>query len=243
VSGQYLAREPAEHLAQRRSAAAQVVVENLQVPRLDPADRHHLERVLRLRRGESVVACDGRGGWRMTRFVGGDLLDLDGEVVEVPPPQPLLSVAFAPVKGDRPEWVVQKLTELGIDRIVPVQTARSVVRWDGDRAILQHDRLVRVAREAAAQSRRVHLPEVAMPATLASLLASGAPLRLAEPGGQQPMADGVMVVVGPEGGFTDEERAAVPERVGLPGGVLRAETAAVALGVLLSAARDILAES
>ena len=47
--------------------------------------------------------------------------------------RPELTVAFAPTKGDRPEWVVQKLTELGIDRIVPLRTVRSVVRWEGDR--------------------------------------------------------------------------------------------------------------
>ena len=75
-------------------------------------------------------------------------------------------MAFAPVKGERPEWVVQKLTELGIDRIVPLRTERSVVRWTGERGQATVERLRRVAREAAAQCRRVWLPEVGDTAAL-----------------------------------------------------------------------------
>jgi 16S rRNA (uracil1498-N3)-methyltransferase len=67
---------------------------------------------------------------------------------------PPLTVAFAVLKGERNEMVVQKLTELGIDRIVPVLAERCVVRWDTVRAQRQHERLERVAREAAMQSRR-----------------------------------------------------------------------------------------
>ena len=73
---------------------------------------------------------------------------------------PALTVAFAPTKGERPEWVVQKLTELGIDRIVPLVSERSVVRWSGARGQGAVERLRRVAREAAGQCRRVWLPEI-----------------------------------------------------------------------------------
>lgn len=224
--------------AARRAAAAQVFVADLATPRLDAADAHHFLRVLRLRVGERVCASDGRGGWRWCRVTSDGDLEPDGDVHHEPRPAPALCVAFAPVKGDRPEWVVQKLTELGIDRIVPVHTARSVVRWDGERRAKAHERLVRVAREAAAQSRQVHLPEVAAPCTFAELVAAEGSVLVAEPDGDLPAASGVPVVVGPEGGFTADEVAASVGRVGLPGGILRAETAAVALGVLLSAARD-----
>ncbi len=71
-----------------------------------------------------------------------------------------MTVAFSPVKGDRPEWAVQKLTELGVDRIVPLVAARSVVRWTGDRGAAVVERWRRVAREAAMQSRRAWLPAV-----------------------------------------------------------------------------------
>jgi len=56
----------------------------------------------------------------------------DGAVQFEDPPTPALTVAFAPTKGERPEWVVQKLTELGVDRIVPMISERSVVRWEGN---------------------------------------------------------------------------------------------------------------
>ncbi len=110
------------------------------MPVLDETDLHHLVDVLRLRPGESVVACDGRGTWTSCRFRGapGGADDVDRgarsstrQPVTEPKASPPITLAFAPVKGDRPEWVVQKLTELGVDRIVPVRTARSVVRWEG----------------------------------------------------------------------------------------------------------------
>ena len=74
-----------------------------------------------------------------------------------------------PVKGEKPELVVQKLTEIGIDDIFPLApSAHSVVKWDGDRADRHHARLVKVAREAAMQSRRVWLPEVQPVTTISS---------------------------------------------------------------------------
>ncbi len=87
---------------------------------------------------------------------------------------PALTVAFAPTKGERPEWVVQKLTELGIDRIVPLVSERSVVRWEGGRGQKAVERLRRVAREAAAQCRRVWLPEITDVVHFADLSGLGA---------------------------------------------------------------------
>ena len=116
--------------------------------------------MLRLRAGEVVTASDGAGRWVACRWVGGAALEIDGEVVVEPEPTPLVTVAFSPVKGERPEWAVQKLTELGVDRIVPLVAARSVVRWTGDRGEAVVARWRRVAREAAMQSRRAWLPAV-----------------------------------------------------------------------------------
>lgn len=220
-----------------RDVAAQVVVEDLSAPVLDESDLHHLGRVLRLRPGEVVRATDGRGGWRLCRFSGrrdpSAALEPIGEAARVPAPRPELTVGFAPVKGDRPEWTVQKLTELGIDRIVVFTASRSVVRWDGDRAERHLARLRRVAREASQQCRRLWLPEVEF-AELPALRAAGAVL--ADPGGRPLRPTDRMVLVGPEGGWSDEERRGA-DRVGLGGLVLRAETAAIAAGVLLAAAR------
>lgn len=217
-----------------REAKAHAFVADLGAPELEPDDRHHLERVLRLAPGALVTVADGAGSWRACRF--GPELEPDGPVVAEPPPDPPVTVAFAVVKGDRPEWAVQKLTELGVDRLVPVATARSVVRWDGARGERHVTRLRRVAREAAMQARRARLPVVEDVATFAEVARRPGAL-LAEPGGR-PLAPGdALVLVGPEGGWAPEELAVGLPTVGLGPTVLRAETAAVAAGVLLAALR------
>ena len=221
-----------------RSSSAHVFVADLDVPALDPDDEHHLGRVLRLQAGETVSASDGAGAWRPCAWTGDGRLEPAGEVVRVPAPVPPVTVGFAPVKGDRPEWVVQKLTEVGVDRIVVLAAARSVVRWEGDRAARHLERLGKVAREAAMQSRRARLPEVVgvVPFEAAVGDGSGA-VALAEPGGAPPSLDRPVVLVGPEGGWSGDELGADVPRVDLGPTVLRAETAAVAAGVLLCALR------
>jgi 16S rRNA (uracil1498-N3)-methyltransferase len=215
------------------AAAAHVFVADLDQPALDAADRHHLERVLRLRTGEEITVSDGSGGWRRCAF--GRTLEPLGGVAREPRPVPPITVAFAPVKGDRPEWTVQKLTELGADRIIPFVAARSVVRWPSDRARAQVERLRRIAREAASQSRRVWLPEVEELSTFGDLAACrGA--TLAHPDGGLPSL-APLVLVGPEGGWSDEELGAGLARMRLGAHILRAETAAVAACTLLAALR------
>jgi 16S rRNA (uracil1498-N3)-methyltransferase len=209
-----------------------VFVHDVEAPDLADDDRHHLQRALRLRPGDPVVVSDGAGAWRPARF--GDEVEPDGDVVRVPRPEPVLTVGLTPTKGDRPEWAVQKLTELSVDRIVVLQTERSVVRWDGDRAEHHLARLRRIAREAAMQSRQVWLPEVVGPAPLSRY--DEAPL--AEPGGRPLAVGDTTVLCGPEGGWSDTERAEDREHVALGPAVLRAETAAVTAGALLVALRE-----
>jgi 16S rRNA (uracil1498-N3)-methyltransferase len=221
-----------------RSAAAHAFVANLSVPVLDEAELHHLRRARRLRDGTVITVADGRGAWRPV--VLGAVLEPCGPIARDPAPHPVITVAFTPVKGNRPEWVVQKLTELGVDRIVPLRSARAVVRWDDERAGRQTERFCRIAREAAAQSRRTWLPEVTGLVDVAIALCwPGA--TLAEADGPRPRLAHPVVLVGPEGGWSAEElevadAAGVP-RVGLGPHVLRAETAAVAAGALLAAER------
>ena len=233
----------AEGLAERAEAAAEVFVENPSAPILGDDDVHHMGRVLRLRAGETVVAADGRGRWASATWGGDGALRRSGPVHVEPRPEPSLTVVFAPVKGDRPEWVVQKLTELGIDRLVPLRSERSVVRWTAERQRAALERLRRVARDAAAQSRRVWLPEVADPLTFAGLVGlavSGAPgeVALAQLGGDPPTSSQHAVAVGPEGGWSDAELASGLPTVGLGCSVLRAETAAVVTGALLATLRS-----
>jgi 16S rRNA (uracil1498-N3)-methyltransferase len=151
-------------------------------------------------------------------------------------PEPAVAVGFVPVKGDRPEWVVQKLVEIGVDRIVVLRSARSVVVWEGTRARAAIARLSKVAVAAAAQSRR---PWVAAVEGVFGIdeLAAQEEIVLAELGGGQPAVGGALCV-GPEGGWTDEELSVASRTVGLGDSVLRAETAAVVAGTLVCALRD-----
>jgi 16S rRNA (uracil1498-N3)-methyltransferase len=219
------------------ASAAHVFVDALAQPQLSDADLHHLGRVLRLRDGEAVTASDGSGGWRACRFQG-ESLAVDGPILRTAPPEPELTVAFAVVKGDRPEWTVQKLTELGIDRIVPVLADRGVVRWDAERAAKNVERLRSVARAAAMQSRRVWLPRVddLVPSSALSLAFPG--IALAHPGGRRPNLQRPAIAVGPEGGWSPAELERCGETVDLGPTTLRAETAAVTAGALLAALRS-----
>jgi 16S rRNA (uracil1498-N3)-methyltransferase len=248
--------------------AAHVVVEDVgcDALQLDAADAHHLGAVLRLRPGEEVTATDGAGGSRLYRWEGRGLLSALSAPAFAERPSPPLTVGFAPVKGERPEWAVQKLTELGIDRILLLRTARSVVRWGP----AQVERMRRVARQALMQSHGVWLPAVEGPVDFAEAIRlPGA--ALADPGGGPPHAGCNVVLVGPEGGWAPAELAAeaelglagpagragpglaagaglaglaatagpaaIPAKVRLAPTVLRTETAAVAAGVILSALR------
>jgi len=148
----------------RYAGAAHVFVDDIEAPALAADDAHHLARVLRLRAGEEVTVTDGRGGWRLCAFAEGARLETIGAVERVSPPPVAVTVAFALTKGDKPELAVQKLTELGVDRIVPLAADRSVVQWDDAKAARNVERLRAVARAAAMQSRsRKRLPMTCMP--------------------------------------------------------------------------------
>ena len=215
----------------RRRAAAHVFVDDLDSPVLDSDDAHHLSRVLRLRDGECVTASDGRGRWRTCLYTGSGIVP-DG-AIEVEAPTGPVTVLVALSKGDKPETAVQKLTELGVSRIVPFVAERSVVKWDDGKSQRNVERLRKVAREAAMQSRQVRLPVIdEVQPSLAAAIALVGDVVVAEPGGASLDASTTAIAVGPEGGFTPTELAG-RRTVSLPGGVLRAETAAVVAGALL----------
>lgn len=211
---------------------ALVFVGDVERPRLDEGDRHHLERVLRLRPGTPITVAEPTGRWRIARL--GPEPEPAGPVEEAEPARDRPVVAFTPTKGERPEWVVQKLTELGVARIVVLEAERSVVRWDPARAERQLERWHRVAREACMQSRRLRLPEIEGIVAASQVLARPA-MAVAEPAGRPPTGAESGVAVGPEGGWTAAELAVASDRLALPGGILRAETAAVAAATVLVA--------
>jgi 16S rRNA (uracil1498-N3)-methyltransferase len=218
------------------TARAHVFVGDLDAPVLDGADHHHLVRVLRLVPGTDVTAGDGAGGWRACRLTDGPALEIAGPSVGEPRPEPPITVAFALVKGERPELAVQKLTELGVDRIAPFVAGRSVVRWEPARADRQVERWRAIARQAAMQCRRTWLPEVAPAASFAAVAALPGAV-LADAAGGPPTLARPVVLVGPEGGWTPDERASGPPTVRLGAHVLRAETAAITAGAILTALR------
>jgi 16S rRNA (uracil1498-N3)-methyltransferase len=237
-----------------REAAALVYTADLESPELEAADAHHLATVLRLETGEVVAVSDGAGRFRGCRVVagGGDgghsqrrrarpatiTLVPDTDVSTVARVGPQVTVGFSLAKGDRTDWAVAKLSELGIDRIVPLLCERTAVRWGSQAAAHQHGRLQRIARESSMQARRVWLPEVLELTPLAkaaSLL--GGHVALAEPGGGLLSLATPVVLVGPEGGFTERELGIGLPRVSLGDTILRIETAAVVAGAILAGLR------
>jgi 16S rRNA (uracil1498-N3)-methyltransferase len=232
-----------------RDSVAHVFVDDLTAPTLSDDDQHHLARVLRVRDGESVSASDGRGGWRLCQWRDGRLHPT-GDVQHVAAPTPRLGVAFVPVKGDRPEWAVQKLTEIGIDDIIVLApTRRAVVRW-GDAKHLR--KLQVVTREAAMQSRRVWLPTITGPVSLAEVCArpgaavadpageplNAEPLNSAARDASAPSPATSLLIIGPEGGFDAEELTPSVHRVSLGDTILRAETATLVAATLLATLRN-----
>lgn len=217
---------------------------------LSPEDGAHAMRSLRLRPGDEVTVSDGRG-WvaRGKLTMDGPVRSLvdvvDSEVFEAP--ERRVRVALAAPSGDRAWWAIQKLTELGVDAISLVESARSVRKQLGREVHVLRRALV-VAREAAKQSRRPFLPDIDVPA---GGLFSGAPdperaLVLYE-GAAEPMlvaltvavdtGETLSIYVGPEGGLSEEEVEEAKERdatlVSLGSANLRSETAAFAGAALV----------
>lgn len=234
---------------------AHVFVADLDQLELSQDDAHHLGSVLRLGPGRVVSASDGLGRWRRcvvggaprpagsrarpSSQVGSLSLEPDGPIFTEPPPDYPITVAFALTKKERPEWAVQRLTEAGVDRIIVFAARHSVARWEPQKASRQLDRLRKVARSAAMQSRRCRLPTVNGLSSFSEMTtALGQAGALAQAGGAPPGMGMTALAVGPEGGWSGEELDAGLPTVGLGPAVYRAEMAAVAAGVILSALRS-----
>ncbi|MFE3457503.1 16S rRNA (uracil(1498)-N(3))-methyltransferase [Nocardiopsis aegyptia] len=219
---------------------------------LTGAEGRHAAVVRRIRAGETVDLSDGRGERARCTVVevGRDSVVCEvGERWHEPAPRPRLTVVQALPKGDRGELAVEMMTEAGVDVIVPWAAERCVTRWKGDRAAKSLAKWRATAREAAKQARRGRLPEVTALAgrdDVAALLSAAdtavvlhedAAVRLSDvavpDGDRVPHGDGgVVLVVGPEGGFSDAEldtfTRAGAESALLGPSVLRTSTAGVA---------------
>jgi 16S rRNA (uracil1498-N3)-methyltransferase len=216
---------------------------------LDAAQANYLGNVLRLKDGAELLLFDGRSGeWlariadagrkRMTLTV--ERLTKEAETI------PDVWLAFAPVKRQATDWLVEKATELGVARLIPVMTQRTIAER------VKLERLEAIAIEAAEQCGRTILPEIAEPLPLASLLEQRDAARMlyfADEAGGERAADAfrpgpALILTGPEGGFTDDERdriRAAPNSIAISLGprILRAETAALAaLATYMAVAGD-----
>ena len=216
---------------------------------IDGEDARHISFSLRMRTGDEIVLCDGEG-----RDYLGTIREMDGKTVTLSLSAPQESATEMPhrvrlyqsvPKGDKFDYIVQKATELGVCEIVPVYSARCIVRPDEKSDGKRRERLNRIAREAAMQSGRGRIPTVSSPLSFAEAVAAAKnessficyenerALSLREflgkiPDGA-PDSAAVSFFVGPEGGYAPEEiraaEAAGIAVVGLGSRILRAETA------------------
>ncbi len=206
---------------------------------------NHIARVLRLAVGDALTLFDGAGGeyaGRIQAIAKGTVIVEVGERCAVERESPLsLTLAQGVSRGERMDWVVQKAVELGVSRLVPVLTERSVVRLDPRQALSKQRHWQGIAIAACEQCGRDRIPEVAMPVPLAQLLDGLAPegsRLLLSPEGGATLADlesvhaSLTVLIGPEGGLSEAERRAARaqgfQALRLGPRVLRTETAAVA---------------
>jgi 16S rRNA (uracil1498-N3)-methyltransferase len=216
---------------------------------LDASQANYLGNVLRLGPGAGVLLFDGISGeWSARIAATGKkriTLLVDGRTRE-PETIPDVWLAFAPVKRAQTDWLVEKATELGAARLLPVMTQRTVAER------VKLERLELIAIEASEQCGRTRLPAIAQPVGLKQLLDGRDPVRrlyFADEGGGERATEvfvpgAAMILTGPEGGFADEERKlirAAPNTVPISLGprILRAETAALAaLAAFMATAGD-----
>jgi 16S rRNA (uracil1498-N3)-methyltransferase len=173
------------------------------------------------------------------------------EALDPGPPLPSLIIVAALIKFDRFEWMIEKVTELGVKAVIPVEASRSETGLF-QAAAKRVERWRKIARESSQQSRRVRVPEIREAVRLGEALRLPFPLKIAleeNPGAPPLMAAAnswdraadLAFCIGPEGGWTDGERAAMHASGWLPASlgvtVLRAETAAIAAAAVLNQAR------
>lgn len=219
------------------SPGPHVFVESLEAPQVADDDLLHLTRSLRMRVGDPLTMSDGRGSWAVGTLQSDGEVARTGDVHHVDARDVSLTVAFSLVKGSKPELVIQKLTELGIDRIVVLTAERSVVKWDDTKSTRAVERWHRIVREASMQSHRVRLPEVVALIPAVEWLAHPE-VAIAHFGGEPIGPSHHSIAIGPEGGWSPDEIGVSNSAVRLGTTVLRAETAAIAAGTLLSAAAE-----
>ena len=214
---------------------------------LQSREARYILAVLRLGPGDEVTVFDGAGNEYRTELTEDDERGMYLAIQEGARPEresPLqITLGQALLKGERMKFVIQKATELGVNRIIPLVTSRTIPLVEGERESLRRERWQRIAQEAAKQSSKTMVPEIEAVHELADFLAQSAGARVmlweGEPAPLREVAKkidaqaGITLLIGPEGGFAEEEVTAAQAQgflvAGLGQRVLRAETATLSV--------------
>lgn len=209
-----------------------------------PEEARHMK-AQRIKTEEKVSLFTGQGSVAIGQVIGEGKIRML-EVQEVPKKAFSLAIAFAVPKGERADWMLQKLTELGVSTLIPLKTTHAVVLPREHK----QDRWKRILIEACKQSKQAWLPELKPVSTITQAVQDRADVKLLLDKNGQPIREtlnkpvkSILAFIGPEGGFTDEEKAMLQQAgclpVSLGNNILRIETAALALAAVCAAAQGI----
>lgn len=211
-------------------------------------EHHHITRVMRYEEGDQVIACDGQGRVVLVELfsfskdeVVGTIIEELQEVRELPVK---ITLAQGLAKGEKMDLIVQKATELGVSKIIPFTSSRTIVKLNDKKESNRLSRWYKIAKEAAEQSHRSFIPQIADVHSYAQLLNIGQEYDFAfiayEQEGDQTLhhylqsvqvGSNILVVIGPEGGFAKEEVASAVQKgfhsISLGRRILRTETAGI----------------
>lgn len=223
---------------------------------LTSGEAHHLLNVCRMKIGDKIELFDGAGTLAIALIEKATsksvlLKIIDLEKIEKPN-KPEIVIAVSLPKGERFDWLTEKCTELGVDRIIPVIFERTIKQPKNPKAV---QRWRNIAIAAAKQCRRIFLPQIDMPVTLSEVLSAfkkqhdKAEILVGSPEPKSPAlvtkqfnTKNVIAFIGPEGGITEGEKTLLDgcgaKFVRLTDTILRVETAALAFAVILAAGRD-----
>ena len=218
---------------------------------LQDSEAHHAINVLRMKQHDAIRLFDGQGTTADGQIAAINRrevqITIENVVAHKPQKRKKLIVAAAPPKGDRLKWMIEKLTELGVDRFIPLQTERSVVHPGSSKL----DKLKATIISAAKQSGNIWMMQLSEPIGFCNLLqqkdsdyvlAHPSPPLNAPEHDHTSTLDSQTLLIGPEGGFSDDEVEFADQikcqRISWPGSILRIETAAVAFAAMTRTARQ-----
>lgn len=226
-------------------ASSFVYVKDLNSCQLDQESYHHLKNVLRIKDKEYAIISDGKGKWRLcesnllkTEPNKSDLIPIS-EICSINTEHHNISIGFSITKTSNSELCVQKLTELGIKNIVPFISDRTTIKLNGQTEIKLHSRFLKIAKSAGEQSRNPYLPNISSITTFKQIVSDlGTKVAIMDKQGKSLTSELIatkdILLIGPEGGFSQKELEKVKDKFTLGQTVLRSETATIATAALVN---------